>query len=194
MTWTILKDGRGTGNQAGISTSGRLLTQSNTKTSELQAAIDETAHNLNTGDIALTDGTVTSSVMYFKNTDTNAYILKAIAVGQNTKGGTVNDGSVVTLVRNPTSMSVSNTTAQIGNRNFGSSAAATTRATITAGEQGATFTGGSDTAQFYMGGGNRLFAAIDFVLPQGSSVGIKFLGNNTGAVDVYAALIGYWEA
>lgn len=194
MSWNILKDGRGTGNQAGVTSTGRLLTQSKTITSELQAAIDGTAHNLNTGDIALTDGTATSAIMYFKNTDTNSYILKALAFGQNTKGGTVNDGSVVTLVRNPTSMSVSNTAAQVGNRNFGSSAAASSRATITAGAQGATFTGGSDTAQFYMGGGNRLFAAIDFVLPQGSSIGVKFLGNNTGAVDVYAALIGYWEA
>ncbi len=194
MSETKIKDGTGTGNQAGVTSTNRLLTQSNTVSSELQAAIDETAHNLNTGDIALTDGTVTSALMYFKNTDTNTYILKALAVGQNTKGGTVNNGSVVTLVRNPTSMSVSNAAAQIGNRNFASSAVASTRATITAGEQGATFTGGSDTAQFYMGGGNRLFAAIDFVLPQGSSVGVKFLGNNTGAVDVYAALIGYWEA
>jgi hypothetical protein len=192
MTFTVIKDGyNGTGKTAGVDGNGRVLVSSVHKTTELQAAIDGDGYNLNTGDIALTDGTVTSSILWFKNTNTNAYVLKALAFGQNTRGGTINDGAVVTMVRNPTALSVSNAIAQSGNRNFGDASAVP--ATVYAGEQGATFTGGTDIAQFYMGGGNRLYAGIDFYLPQGSTMGIKYLGNNTGAVDVYSALIGYWE-
>lgn len=150
------------------------------------------AYNLNTGIVALTDGTVDSAIMYFKNNNPTDYILSALAFGMNTRGGTINDGAVVTMIRNPTAGTIVDDATAISmnqNRNFGSSKTLT--ADIYKGAQGKTFTDGTDIGIFNLGSGPRLFASIDFILPQGTSLGLKILPECTGAVDVYAALIGF---
>lgn len=189
-------NGKGTAHYAEVDSSNRLHTKAVTLSENIYEAEQGNAYNLNTGKLALTDGSVESALIYFKNTDTKRYILNAVAVGMNDRAGTVSDGGEVIMTRNPTTGTMidnEDVLGAAGNRSFGSSALYTSRCDCYAGGQGYTFTDGTDEALFFNGSGPRLFATIDFVVPQDASFGLKILPNCTGAVNVYAALIGFWE-
>jgi hypothetical protein len=146
------------------------------------------SYNINTGNIGLTSQTE-SAIMYFKNNEDRDFSVDSLALGIDSSGTTGND-SIITIVRNPTSVNFSNAVDMNANRNFGSSKILT--ADVYKGVEGSTITGGNDIAQFYADAGSRLYASIGFVLTKGDSIAIKIDTDTTsGTTNVYAAIIGH---
>jgi hypothetical protein len=190
----IVKDGTGSGKLAKVDATNRLATRSIFSTQQQEGAENGDAYNINTGDIALTTAGA-SAIMWFKNTGARAFHVDAIAAGIGTLPSPA-EVTTLTLVRNPTAGTIVDNTLAVAmneNRNFGSSNALS--ATVYKGAEGYTFTDGDDIAQFYVAAGNaRLFANIDFVIPQFSSLGFKIdINDSTGGI-VYCALVGHLEA
>lgn len=187
MSEIKIQDGTGTGRTVSVDIDNRLDVHAVTATETVDAAVCTRAYNLNTGSIALTDGSE-STIMYFKNNEDNDFIMTALAVGVGTLPNPT-ESTVVTMIRNPTAASFSTAIDQNQNRNFG--AAQTLSADVYKGVQGASLTGGSAIAQFFTKGGSRLYAGIDFDIPKGTAVGINIQLNDTTGGVVYAAIIGY---
>jgi hypothetical protein len=184
---SMIEDGTGTGNNAKVS-GNRLFVHSITEQEAIHSTENGNSYNINTGNISLTSST-RSSILYFKNNETQDVVIEAIAAGIGSSG-TTSDVSVVTIVRNPTSVDYSTAVDMNQNRNFGSSNTIT--ADIYKGAEGSTSSGGSDTIQFYAGAGTRLFAPINLVLPKGTSLSVEIDSNTTsGTTNVYAALVCY---
>jgi hypothetical protein len=99
------------------------------------------------------------------------------------------------MIRNPKNGSIITNEVAVSqnqNRNFGSSKSIS--ADVYKGVTGDSFTDGDAIAQFYAGLGNqRLYASIDFFLPQGTCVGVNVQLNDTSGGDLYVALVGYLE-
>ena len=179
------------GQRAKVSSSGRLWTYSSTETIEQTATEEGDAWNLNTGVISLTDASE-SAVMYVKNTSSIPFFISSIAVSIDTLDAPT-ARSLITLVRNPTGgtiISGASNAAMIQNRDFGSNKQFV--GDVFKGAQGSTITGGNDVALFHSGSNQRLFATINFYLPQGTSTALKIDLNNANGGDVYAAIIGFY--
>jgi hypothetical protein len=192
MSQAFIRDGTGNGHLARVDVGHRLHTRavSATETQEAMRAGD--AYNINTGDIALTTAGE-SAIMYFKNKEVRTLHLTAVAVGIGVLPSPTEIGKI-TLVRNPTAGTIVDNAlavAQNQNRDFGS--AKTLDVDVYKGAEGYTLTNGDDIAQFYQTGNGRLFAPIDFNIPQGASLGIKIDINDSTGGSVYAALIGHLE-
>ena len=185
-------DGTGTGERAKVDKNNQLHTFSVIETEQRQAASKGNEYNLNTGAISYA-GTAESAMMYFKNDETQDYIITAIAVGIGTRSGTVTDAAKITVLRNPTGGDIVTDATPIdmkSNSNFGSSNTLKTTTLTYKGKDGGTITGGNEHAIFYSGEG-PLFAGVNIELTKGSSVGLKIDLNTSGAANVYCALIGY---
>jgi hypothetical protein len=164
--------------------------------SEAQDANDKgNAYNINTGTIALTTSTE-SAVLYFKNDESplngeSTIVVDAIAVGIG-DGGTKDEKSVITVLRNPTSGTIVSGASNVSmnaNRNFGSTNTLSSTTLAYKGAEGNTFTDGTDFAKFYQTG-TRGYYTIDIELPKGSSLGVKMdTQTSAGATDIYVALI-----
>lgn len=187
MSEIKIRDGTGSGRTAGVDLDNRLEVHAVTSSETVDAAICTRAYNLNTGDITLTDENE-STIMFFRNNEDNDFIMTALAIGVGTLPNPT-ESTVVTMIRNPTAASFSTAISMNQNRNFG--AAQTLSADIYKGAQGASLTGGNAIAQFYMTGGSRLFAGIDFDIPRGTTIGLNIQLNDTTGGVVYAAIIGY---
>lgn len=187
-----IEDGTGDGTGLKINKLHEVLTRSVVE-SEAESATDiGNSYNINSGIVALT-GTADSAMLYLKNDEDSVLVIEAIAVGIGTMSATITDSALVTLIRNPTTgtiISDSNVASAIANRNFGSSnTLKSTTLAYSASATGKTFTDGDDAAFFYTNGNQRLFAAIDFELAKGSSIGLKIDLGTSGGANVYAALI-----
>jgi hypothetical protein len=147
------------------------------------------AYNLNTGTIGLTSSTA-SGVFYFKNNESpvngeSGIILDAFAIGIDNQG-TQAGACIITVVRNPTSVSFSTDVDMNQNRNFGSSN--TLSSLAYKGAEGATITGGDDIAIFYQNAGTRGYYTIDMEIPKGSSIAVKIDTQTTaGTTNLYCA-------
>ena len=182
---TIIRD-PSTGDGARVDATKRLETHSVVLTETNEATELGDSYNINTGNIGLTSQTE-SGILYIKNNENRSLEIEAIAIGVDSAGTTGND-SLVTLVRNPTSVSFSTAVDMNQNRNFGSSKTLT--ADVYKGAEAATITGGNAIAQFYMDAGSRLYATIGFTLTKGDSLAIKIDTDTTaGTTNVYAALV-----
>ena len=182
---TIIRD-PSTGDGARVDATKRLETHSVVLTETQEATELGDSYNINTGNIGLTSQTE-SGILYIKNNETRDLEIEAIAIGVDSAGTTGND-SLVTLVRNPTSVSFSTAVDMNQNRNFGSSKTLT--ADVYKGAEGGTITGGNAIAQFYMDAGSRLYATIGFTLTKGDSLAIKIDTDTTaGTTNVYAAIV-----
>lgn len=185
------------GNSARVSNDRRLGVFSTTEGQFLEASRKGNAFNLNTGIIALTDGTAESAIMYIENQEDTVngvsdLILQSIAIGVGVPANASTESCEITLVRNPTGGTIVSGASNadiISNSNFGATNVLSTSSKVYKGAQGNTLTGGSDHGIFFMGSSSRLFATIEIVIPKGASIGITITPNNTGAVNVYAALI-----
>ncbi len=176
---------------AKINERGQMYIRGVFDTDQQASVIINNGWNLNTGTLALSSANE-SAVAYFKNTSVRDFLLVALAVGVGTRDAATETG-VVTMVRNPTGGTVitdKTNMDMIQNRNFGSSVSL--EGDAYKGGEGKTLTGGNDIAQFYQGSG-RLFAGIDFSIPQGQSVGIKIDVNNAAGAIVYAAFVGHYR-
>ena len=149
------------------------------------------AYNVNTGTIGLTS-TTASGVFYFKNNESpvngeSSIILDALAIGIDNQG-TQAGACIITVVRNPTSVSFSTDADMNANRNFGSSN--TLSSLAYKGAEGATITGGDDIAIFYQNAGTRGYYTIDMEIPKGSSYAVKIDTQTTaGTTNLYCASI-----
>lgn len=179
------------GQRATVSPSGRLWTYTSMETIEQTATEEGNAWNLNTGVISLTNASE-SAVMYLKNNSSTPFFISSLAFGIDTLDAPT-ARSLITLVRNPTGgtiVSAANNASMIQNRDFGSNKLF--NGDVYKGAQGSTVTGGNDIAIFHSGSNQRLFASINFFLPQGTSVALKVDLNNANGGDVYAAIIGFF--
>ena len=182
-----IEDGGGKNGFAEVNNEQRLKTQSVTESEALHAAEVGDAYNINTGLISITGD---ATLLYIKNNEDKDLVIEAIALGS-FEGITHSDDPYITLVRNPTGGDlVSDTTAvdMNQNRNFGSSKTLT--ASTYKGKVGGTLTGGNDIAFLQATPGGRSFYGINFVIPKGSSVGIKLVANaSSGSANWYCAAI-----
>lgn len=186
-----LLDGSGSGNRATIGADKRLQVRAVSEDEAVHNAELGNSYNFNTGLISITGD---ATLMYFKNNSDENFIIKAIALGS-FEGITHSDDPYITLVRNPTGGDLITDATAISmnqNRNFGSSK--TANADIYKGKVSGTLTGGDDIAILQATPGGRSFYGIDFLLPKGSSIGIKLTANlSGGSANWYCALIGYFK-
>jgi hypothetical protein len=188
-------DGTGTGNRMSVNKNNHAKTFSVTETENQQATRMGNSYNLNTGTIGLTT-TNESGVFYFKNDESpvngeSSFIIDAFAIGIDNLG-TQAGACIITVVRNPTSVSFSTAVDMNQNRNFGSSNTLSSTTLAYKGAEGATITGGNDIAIFYQNAGTRGYYTIDMEIPKGSSVAIKIDTPTTaGTTNLYVAAIGH---
>lgn len=187
----IIKDGTGKGYEAKVGSDNRLHTYAVTESEILEAAEHGNAYNLNTGWI---NGVASdSALMYFYNGEESNYIVEAIAIGSQS-GITHSNNPYLILYSNPTGgdiISDASAAAMSANRNFGSSRTLA-ESKIYKGKNGGTVTGGNEVGYFQLSGGSRAFFSLNFVMPKGSSLGVKLIANvSSGSAAYYAALIGY---
>jgi hypothetical protein len=185
-------DGTGTGGKAKVDANNQLHVFSVTESEQRQAAAEGNEYNLNSGEIALT-GTSESSLIYFKNDESQDFVITALALGVGTRSATVTDLAKITVVKNPTGGDLITDATLVdinSNTNFGSSNTLASTSYAYKGKDGGTITGGSDHVILY-GNDGRLFVSLNMELPKGSSVAVKIDLNTSGGANVYCALIGY---
>lgn len=187
---TISNGADGANIDAKVDQNNRVHVSAVNQQADMHATTHGDSYNINTGTIALTSGTA-SGVLYFKNDDVKDFVVQAIAVGLGS-AASVTDLAVITIIKNPTSVSFSAAVDINQNRNFGSSDTLATTSDVFKGAEGATVTGGSDILYFFQGEGGRLFATIDLIIPRGQSLAVTIDPNiSSGTMNIYCALIGY---
>lgn len=184
-----IQDGKGRGYKAQVDSSNRVRVHAITEAEQLHATEEGDGYNINTGLISITGN---ATLVYLKNNGTKDIVLNAIAIGS-FEGITHSDDPYITLVRNPTGGDlISDATAVSMNQNRNFNSSNTLTADVYKGKVGGTLTGGNDIAILQVTPGARSYYTIDFVLPKGSSIGVKLTANvDTGSANYYAALIGY---
>lgn len=190
---TIIQDGKGTGRAAKVNTQNELGVRATSITGQQRRSLDGYGFNINTGEVALTDGNE-HAILYGKYNGTTKFHIEALAVGVGKASGTVSNPGKITLVRNPSTGTIVTGASAVSmnqNRNFGSSVSLT--GDFYKGGQSNTFTDGDDIAIFYQNANGRLFAAIDFILEPGDSAGVNIQLNATNGANVYVAFIGHEE-
>jgi len=185
-----IEDGKGTGYKGRVDRNNRIHTQSVQESEALHAAELGDGYNINTGDVTFT---AAGTLAYFKNDQIEDFVVEALAIGIGT--GAVSEIGTLTLVRNPTGGDLITDATAVdmnANRNFGSNQTLEATTLAYKGKSGGTITGGADIAQFYQGTNGRLFATINFILPKGASLGIRYNPNlSSGNVVAYCAVIGF---
>lgn len=168
----IINDGTGTGKQAKVDGTNKVLVRSTSRTEQQDLSIKGRAFNLSSGIINLTsDGS--SALMYFKNEELQPITINAINVLiQGSTGGS--DGYVTFgLTKNPTGLSSGGGSDVIPiNLNFGSALSLNNVSEV--GKEGATVIGGS-----FIAGGVPFpverYSTIDvaFTLPKGGAIAVS---------------------
>lgn len=182
-----IEDGTGKGTSLKIDANNRAHTQTISETESLHSTELGDAYNINSGNIALTgDGTL----LYLKNNEDKDLVIEALAFG-NDGLGTHSSNPRYTIVRNPTAgdlISDATAVSMNANRNFGSNKTVT--ADTYKGKTSGTVTGGNDIAILEGTSDGRDYFTINFVLPKGSSIAVKWTANlSSGTAGVYAAIV-----
>ena len=184
-----IEDGTGLGFDARVDENNRFHVHSVGVTEVVHAAEQGLAFNLNTGQISVT---ADATLIYLKNNETRDFVVEAIAIG-NDGGATYSTRPLITVVRNPTGgdLITDETAVDMNqNRDFGSSR--TLAADAYKGKTGGTLTGGNDIAILQSTTGGRDFFTLNFVVTEGSSIGLSYTANiSAGTSLIYAALVGY---
>jgi hypothetical protein len=187
-----VEDGTGKGYSLKVGKDNRAQVRAVSEAESVHNGEGGRAYNMNTGLISITGD---ATLAYFKNTDTENFVVQAVAIGS-FEGITHSDDPYITLIRNPTAgdlITDATTTGVLNqNRNFGSSK--TADGLFYKGKVSGTVTGGDNIAILQVTPGGRSFYTIDFVIPKGSSIGIKLTANvSAGSANYYCALIGYFK-
>jgi hypothetical protein len=184
-----IEDGTGLGFDARVDENNRMHVHAVNVTEVVHAAEQGLAYNLNTGQISVTND---ATLVYLKNNETRDFVISAIAIG-NDGGATYSTRPLITVVRNPTGGDLISDQTDVDmnqNRDFGSSRVFDSDAYK--GKTGGTLTGGNDIAVLQSTTGGRDFFTLDFVLTEGSSIGLTYTANiSSGTSLIYVALIGY---
>jgi len=187
----FIEDGTGKGYSMKVGSDNRGQVRSVSESEVIHNAESGLAYNFNTGLINITGD---ATLMYLKNSSNNQLIITGIALGI-FDGITHSDDPYITLIRNPTGGDLITDATAIDmnqNRNFGSALSADVN--VYKGKVGGTITGGNDIAILQATSGGRSFYTIDFILPKGSSMGIKLNANlSSGSANLYCALIAYFK-
>jgi len=167
-----IKDGTGRGTSAEVTESYKLMTLSVTEAISAHHAFEETAFNINTGNITLTSANA-SSVLYLKNNDDADMVIESFIynLGSSTGGSGFTQ---VQVERNPTSGTVisGGTSFDAVNRNFGS--AKTLTATSKKGAEGSTSSGGTVCLDsIFPSAGRNVISVGAIILPRGASLAVK---------------------
>lgn len=172
-----IQDGTGSGFEAGVTDSHRLLVDADSHDAILTASVDGKAFRFCAGLITLTSANP-SAVLFIQNNEPSNLIVAEIVVRMNASTGGAGGVGLWEILRNPTTGTIiSNASAAtvVANANFGSTA--TISATAYKGAEGNTFTNGT---QFAIVNGvtvpNRvnLVAAEGIILPRGASIGFRY--------------------
>lgn len=184
-------DGTGKGYGAKVGNDNRLQVRAVTEPEIIHNCEGGRAYNINTGLISVTGD---ASLIYLKNNSDNQFILTGLVIGE-FEGITHSDDPYVTVIRNPTGGDIISDATVVDmnqNRNFGSAKVAD--ADIYKGKVSGTITGGNDIGLFHATPGGRSFYTLDFILPRGTSIGVKYTANaSSGSANVYAVLVGYYK-
>ena len=188
----IIEDGTGTGNKAKVDSHGRVRALSVSEPLSVDAAVNGKNYNINSGMINLTSGSE-SAVAYFKNKETDSFVIEEILVILGTSTGGSGDLEVK-LIKNPSSGTiVSNAVAgdNVSNRNFGSTTEL--KADFYKGVEGDTLTDGTAFADTIRTQPSAIsFDADVIILPESASIGVMVTpqSGNT-SMDCTVAIIGY---
>jgi hypothetical protein len=193
------------GRRARVDVKKRLDVHATTRSEELDASLDENSFNVNTGMISLATGE--HGVIYLKNNNSApvsgtvpVLVIRTMVffVGIPSAGFTATGEPTCTVIRNPTAGTVvsdANAAPMKSNNNFGSSLPFTDTLAYSASASGKTITDGTDHAFFGTTGSGRVPLPTPWVLPFGSSVGVKIDANiSSGTCNVYCALVCFYEA
>ena len=184
-----IEDGTGSGKEAKVDAKNRLVTRAVTESESAHSTENGLGYNINTGLISITGD---ATLLYYKNTGDNDFIVDAIALGS-FEGITHSDDPYITLVRNPSGGDLISDETAVGmnqNRNFGSTNEV--NGVAYKGKVSGTLTGGEDIAILQATPGGRSYYTIGFVLSKGSSLGIKLTANrSSGTANWYCAIIGH---
>lgn len=187
----IIRDGTGLGFEAAVDSKNRLKTFSNVQDETIENLELGNAYNINTG--LITSVNSDSSVIYFKNNEDGNYIIEAIAFAE-FDGITHSDKPYIIVYKNVTGgdiISDATSVSMFENRNFGSTKTLGNSFAYK-GKNGGTITGGTEVGYFQHNGSGRSFYSVNFDVPKGNSIGVKYISNVTsGSASIYAALIGY---
>lgn len=187
----MIEDGTGKGYRVKVGSDNRAQTRAISESEEVHNGELGNAYNFNTGLITITGD---ATLIYIKNNSNDNLIISSIALGAFT-GITHSNSPYITLVRNPTGGDLITDATAISmnqNRNFGSSKSADVD--IYKGKVSGTLTGGNDIAILQVAPASRSFYSINFLIPKGSSMGIKLTANvSSGSASYYCALIGYFK-
>jgi len=186
---SVIKDGQGKGYGMGVNSEHRALVHSVTETESEHATEFGKGYNINTGNITLSAAT---GCLYFKNNETEDFVLDAIAVGMGS--GTLSDSAEITVILNPTTGTLISTATAVdmnGNKNGGS--ANTLSASLAyKGASGATITDGAQFALLYQTAASREFYKLGIIIPNGKSVAIKIDPKlSSGTMKAYVAFVSH---
>jgi hypothetical protein len=188
----IINDGTGKGNSAKVDGNNRMHTQAVSASEGVDATDLGRGYNINTGYLAIT---ADATLLYIKNNDAGGrdLVVEAVALGTDGAGTAGTSRPYLTMVRNPTGGDlITDATAVSMNQNRNFSSSDTLTADIYSGKVAGTVTGGSDIAILQASDEGRDFYTINFVLPKGASMGIKYTANLTGGTSqVYCAAVCY---
>jgi len=189
----MIKDGSGKNFLAKVNSQQQLFTRAVSETEAEDANEAGKAYNVNTGNITLTNA-VDTPILYLKNNEEEDLVITTVVVGTKiSTNGTSTDVPEITFVRNPTAGTIIDNTNDVdinSNRNYGSPNTLTAKAYK--GATGETITNGDDHIFVYGSATGRTALSINEVLPQGTSIAIKYKPqvNNSSQV-VYCAIICY---
>lgn len=191
MSYTILEDGKGSGNKAKIGSDNRLQVRSVSESEIIHNGELGNAYNFNTGLISITGD---ATLIYFKNNSNDNFIVESLALGS-FEGITHSDDPYVTIIRNPTGGDlISDASAVEMNQNRSFSSSNEADCLVYKGKSGGTITGGNDIAILQASSGGRSFFGLNFILGKGASIAVKLTANvSSGSANWYAALIGYYK-
>lgn len=194
MTWSILKDGTGTGSSVKVNSLNELNTRSVSENASLSAARRGLGTNLVSGIISLTtDGE--SAVMYVKNTSTKYdLIIDTLAVGIGKVNGTVDNPAVIRGYQNPTGGTIISDATSIdinNNRKTGSPSPFSGLAYK--GGEGKTQTGGDLSVILFQNANGRAAAPLNIIVPEGQSFVVTVEPNGTSGCDIYCAFVSYYQ-
>lgn len=182
-----------------IDSDGKAEVRAVTETEAQWATERGDAYNINSGKIGLTSSS-DSAVLYFKNEENSVFIVEAIVFGIGS-AGTTTDVSEITVIRNPTTGTIIESTPTDAdmngiNKNFGSSKTFGTSTVAYKGAEAETFTNGDDFALIFASSTvPRTAVPLDIELQKGNSIGFNVnTYTSSGTTQVYIAIIGHFKS
>lgn len=164
-----INDGTGSGNEAKVDSTKRLLVEAVTESEQLEAVAVGNAFQIGSGPITLTNANE-SAVLFYKNNEDKDVIITAVNVTSSKQTGSSAGVFLAKLITGGTALSAGASVTALNN-NFGSNKELL--ATITAGQTSATVTGGTAAASFYIQEAVFFNTELAWIVPKGVSIALS---------------------